>query len=372
MPYPRPTLTQLQQQAQQDILGAAIPGVSAFLRFSVLGVLTWALSGLAWLHYGYLDWISLQSVPWTATDEFLAAWMALKGVLRKGPTTATGSAIFAASASGSIASGVTMSGQSGATFVTTAAASSSGNSVEVPIAATVAGSAGNTPIGATLTLLSPIEGVTSVGTASTDIEGGADQEEDSDLRARGLAAYAAPVGGGKATDYVSWAEDVPGITRAWCNPNGFGAGTVVVYVMLDEAEAATNGFPVGTNGVAAAEERAAAATGDQLTVANAIYGQQPVTALVYVCAPTPDPIAFSITGLGTGNTAANQAAIQAALADMFLRLGSATGCTIEPDDWEAALLAISGLSQFTVASPAAAVSIPVGSLPTVGAVSFAS
>jgi uncharacterized phage protein gp47/JayE len=42
---------------------------------------------------------------------------------------------------------------------------------------------------------------------------------------------------------------VPGVTRAWCAPNGFGSGTVVVYTMWDSAEAAHNGFPQGTDGV---------------------------------------------------------------------------------------------------------------------------
>lgn len=74
MPYARPTLTQLRQQALQDVLDGGIPGVSAVLRFSVLYVLSMTLAGLAWLHYGYLDWIAKQAVPWTATDEWLAAW----------------------------------------------------------------------------------------------------------------------------------------------------------------------------------------------------------------------------------------------------------------------------------------------------------
>ena len=83
-------------------------------------------------------------------------------------------------------------------------------------------------------------------------------------------------------DYATWAISVPGVTRAWCLRNGYGAGTVVVYIMLDAAQAGHDGFPVGQDGVATDEPRGVPAVGDQLTVANALYPLQPVTALVYV------------------------------------------------------------------------------------------
>ena len=50
MPYARPTLTQLRQQAVQDVVNGGIPGVVALLRFSVLYVLCMVLGGLAWRH----------------------------------------------------------------------------------------------------------------------------------------------------------------------------------------------------------------------------------------------------------------------------------------------------------------------------------
>ena len=81
-------------------------------------------------------------------------------------------------------------------------------------------------------------------------------------------------------DYATWAISVPGVTRAWCLRNGYGAGTVVI--MLDAAQAGHDGFPVGQDGVATDEPRGVPAVGDQLTVANALYPLQPVTALVYV------------------------------------------------------------------------------------------
>src|SRR5579883_3034141 len=93
MPFQRPTLTDLRNQAAQDI-SANLPGADALLRFSNLSVLGKVLAGLAYLHYGYLDWIALEAVPFTATDEFLEGWAGLVGITRKPATAAIGAATF--------------------------------------------------------------------------------------------------------------------------------------------------------------------------------------------------------------------------------------------------------------------------------------
>lgn len=172
------------------------------------------------------------------------------------------------------------------------------------------------------------------------------------------------------------------MTRAWVAPLLAGGGTVSVFFMMDVAEAAHNGFPQGSNGVAANEPRDVAATGDQLTVANALFPKRPVTALVYACAPTASPVAFTVADLGGNNTAAMQTAITAALGDMFVRLGHVGGSVvpstgaawpaIEPDAWDAALEAIPGLTGFKVTAPSTSITPGVGALFTVGTVTFVS
>ena len=127
-----------------------------------------------------------------------------------------------------------------------------------------------------------VPGVTSQGRASSDLTGGSNTEDQEAFRARVMDAYREPPRGGAEMDYATWAISVPGVTRAWCLRNGYGAGTVVVYIMLDAAQAGHDGFPVGQDGVATDEPRGVPAVGDQLTVANALYPLQPVTALVYV------------------------------------------------------------------------------------------
>ncbi len=375
MPFARQTLTALQQQGQQDIVDAGIEGVDGLLPFSVLGTLSWEQAQLAWLHYEYLDWIAKQAVPWTATAEYLAGWGNLKNVNKKPATSANdGYATFPSTPGIEVQmpAGTVVVRSDGFQYITANTVNGNISTITVPVKASTPGSAGNALVGTQVTLGSPVPGVQTAGTITTAATEGADIETDAEYQPRVIAAYQAPGSDGREAEYIGWATAVPGVTRAWVNRNGFGAGTVVVYIMLDDAEAATGGFPVGANGAAGAESRYATATGDQLTVANAIYAVQAVTALVIVCAPIAQPTNFAITDLGAGNTPANQAAITAALQDMFRRV-SAPGGTVHPNAWEGALEAISTLPTLEVASPTGPiVAANVGSMPVLGTVTFAS
>ncbi|GAN95343.1 bacteriophage protein gp47 [Komagataeibacter europaeus NBRC 3261] len=371
MPYARPTLSELRQQAQQDVINGGIPGVVALLRFSVLNVLAMVLAGLAWLHYGYIDWIALQSVPWTATGEYLAAWGALKGVTRKAAGYASGTVSFTVTGTAIIPAGTALVLTGGVAATTTADSVTTNGTTLASWTATTAGAAGNVAAGSIATLSSPVAGVQTTGTVVALTASGADVETDDALRTRVMDAYQEPGECGNEANYVAWALAVTGVTRAWCNPLGFGAGTVVLYVMLDDANAASGGFPVGTDGSATGEKRYTTATGDQLTVANALQSERPVTALLIVCSPIAQPVDFVITDLGTGNTAANQALIREALQDMFVRLSAPAG-TINPNDWEEAIAAI-GLDSFEVQSPVGPVTgANAGAMPTLGNITYAS
>lgn len=368
----------LRAQAMQD-LNAANIGLNGFLRFAVVKVIAWVQAGLAYLHYGYQDWISLQSNPVTATDEFALLWGGLIGVQVKDATPAVLSATFTGTVS--LSAGTAVNRQDGTPYTITTGGTPSGSSViTVQLTAALAGSAGNCDVGTPMTLASIVPGVvSSSGAVVSTILPGTDQEDiNTAYKTRYLAEYAAPPQGGDRADYIEWATAVPGITRAWVAPQAMGAGTVSVYFMMDAVEAAHGGFPQGNNGVATNETRDTAATGDQLVLANALFPDQPVTALVYAVAPTPQAVSFTITGLGVNNTSAMLTAMQTALAGMFLSLGNVGGTVnpadgsawpaIESNDWYAALNAIPGLSGFTVASPTSPISPSTGALFTVGTV----
>jgi uncharacterized phage protein gp47/JayE len=370
MPFIRPTLTDLRAQVAQDI-ASALPGTDPLLRFSNLNTMGVAQAGLANLHYGYLDWIARQSVPFTATDEFLEGWAGLIGITRLPATSASGVVTFTGAAGAVIPVGQQLVRGDGVTFtVQIAATVGLGGAVDVSATADAdstgaTGAFGNCAAGALMTLSQAIAGIQSTGSVSTAFVGGADIESDDSLRTRMLSAYQSQPQGGAGADYVRWALEVPGVTRAWAVGNGFGAGTVVVYVMLDTVRAGQGGFPQGQDGVAADETRGTVAAGDQLLVAGHILPVQPVTALVYAVSPVANPIDFTINGIPT----AAQGSIAGAINGVFQTDG-APGKTIPLAHVWSAIAAVSGVDDFVITSPTTDIANGTGELPTVGAIVY--
>lgn len=376
MPYQRPILSDLITQADADVIASA----GNLLPIDVLTLLATDQAGLANLHFGHIDRVSLECTPWSAIDA-LEAWAALRKVLRIAATQASLLAIFTGPNGTAILAGGTVTRQDGETYSITTGGTIASGTVSVTITDSTAGSQGNCIAGTPLTLGSAPLGVNAAGVAGTSVSVGTDAETDDALRTRMLQIYAAPAQGGSQSDYVEWAMAVPGVTRAWVTPLGLGGGTVVVYFMMDVIEAAFGGFPQGTSGVATLETRDTAATGDQLAVANSIFPLRPITALVYIYAPTAYPVAFTIGDVLPATTAM-QDAITAALAAAFRR-SAAPGGTSWPvatpgtpngkmymSVFTAALDAVPGLQRYTLGTPNAAVIAPTGSIPTLGTITW--
>lgn len=372
MPFARKTLAQLRAETAQDI-AAAVPGTDPLLRFSNLQILGAVQAGFSHLHYGYLDWIAKQSNPATCTDEYLEMWAALVNVFRLAPTSASGSVTFTGTDGKVITAGSVLVRSDGVEFTTAADVTvASGTAVVVATAnadpAGKTGAFGNTANGSPMTLAVPISGVAATGTVTTAFTGGADIEGDESLRTRMFKAFQNPPQGGSKSDYEGWALSVPGVTRAWIVPSGMGPGTVVVYFMTDVSEAAYDGFPQGSNGVATDETRDTAATGDQLTLANYLFGVQPVTALVYGVAPSPNPIDFTIAGLSTASTATKNA-VKAAIADAFKKYG-VPGETFDLSYVNEYIVAVPLTTGYVIDSPSTNITNGAGELPTLGVVTF--
>lgn len=375
MPYARPTLSQLRAQVAAD-LAAALPGADPLLRFANLRIVGTAQAGLANQHYGYLDWIAKNATPFGAEDEFLYAWGALKGVYLKAASTAGdrtigggGEATFTGCIPGKpIPLGSPLVRGDEVEYLTLADVIVDGDGeAVVGVQAVEAGSLGNAPLNTILVLQVSLEGIQSNAIVTAAITGGANIETPEDFRSRMLQVYQNPPQGGAIADYETWALEVPGVTRAWCEPLGQGIGTVVVYFMMDEVEAAFGGFPQGTDGVATDESRGVPATGDQLLVANYIYPLRPVTALVYACAPTDSPVDFTITGIASAPV---RTAIEAAIDGVF-RETAEPGGTVNLLDIEAAIAAVPGSEGAVVTVPAANITSAAGHLSTRGVVTWA-
>jgi len=379
MPFPRPNLTALRSQAMQDVTASDLPNADGFLRRSFLRVVAWVQAGLANLHYGYLDWIAKMATPFTAEGEYLEAWaaMAPTPVLRQAPTYARGTGQWSglATTPPTVLPANTICTRADGTQYSTLvdATVGGGGTVSVTVVANEPGANGNTDSGTPLTLSTVVTGVNPNGAATTPITGGADLEQDGPMRTRMLESYAAPPHGGNQGDYVTWALEVTGVTRAWCAPGGVASaiGTVTVYFMMDAAEIAFGGFPQGSNGAAAMETRATPATGDQLAVADYIYPLRSVTPIVYAVAPIPEPQNFTISGLSLISSA-QKTQVEGALAGLFLAIDTPLAAPpIEQSDCVEALLAIGGLPTFAIVSPSAwPITSTLGSLFTLGTVTY--
>jgi len=372
MAFDRPTLTELKALVAQDI-AEALPGADPLLRHSNLNILGTSVASLAHLHYAFLDYISRQAVPITAEDEWLEAWAAFKGLSRNLPARASGSVTFTGVNGVVVSSGAPLTRADGKTFTTTADATVSAGSVTVMARADadpegLSGAWGDMDVGTALNLGQSIAGISSSGVVSVAFTGGADLETVESLRQRMLNAFQNPVHGGAAADYVTWARSVPGVTRAWCPTSVMGAGTVQVFVMLDDVQSAHGGFPQGTNGVAGLETRDIPATGDQLLVANAIYPQRPVTALVYVLAPSAYACNFTISGL-LAASAATRTAVSAAIAGVLVAKGDLGG-TVALSDVEAAVASVANTTGFVIASPTANLPAGAGQIHTLGTITW--
>jgi len=156
--------------------------------------------------------------------------------------------------------------------------------------------------------------------------------------------------------------------------------------MMDAAQAQHGGFPQGANGVSPHDQgpdglpRDVIATGDQLVLADALIGLQPVTALLFACAPVDNSLHFKLSGLsGAGATTRN--AIAAALADVLFRTGDARGGTINRSDIEGAINSVSGASGWLLVEVAGTVNgvvtvypgnvtNEIGQLATLGGVTY--
>jgi uncharacterized phage protein gp47/JayE len=229
--YSRPTLAELVTRTRADLVSRL--SADDILRRADADVYARVLAGLAHGLYGYVDYLANQIIYDTAEAEFLARWASIWGVTRKPAAVAAGSVTFAVAAGAVIPSGTLLQALDGVQYQTTADATISVPSATAPVAALVAAAAGNRTAGQTLTLVSPVAGVQSSATAG-DLVGGADLESDDDLRARLIDRIQQPPQGGDAHDYVTWALEVAGVTRAWCFPLELGEGTVTVRFVRDD------------------------------------------------------------------------------------------------------------------------------------------
>jgi uncharacterized phage protein gp47/JayE len=275
---------------------------SPLLRRSNLNVLARVIAAATHGLYGFLAWISTQVIYDTATGDIFKRWASIWLPIPIIPAAyATGLLVITGTNGVLVPAGTVFIRADGVEYETDADGAIAAGQAIVSITALEAGQAGNTDEDTPLTIASPIAGIN--GTALVDVGGiaaGADEETEERAKQRLVDRIQQPPHGGAKHDYVTWAKEVPGVTRAWCSPAELGAGTVSVrFVRDDDADLIPS----------LAEVDAVQAYIDE---------KRPVASkATYVLAPIADALNFTITL--TPDNAEVRAAVEAELRDLLLR-----------------------------------------------------
>lgn len=307
-----PTLRALITRIRGD-LEVALPGEGAKVRRSLLYVLGGVLGGALFEVYGHLERVARNVVIDRIEDpEVLRRIAAVWGIVADVGTQSQGTATLSGTPTTVVGINTILERASGWQYTTNAAATiGGGGTVSVAITAVDPGIGGNVDdVTETLTIPTPISGVSSTVALSVAPTGGIDPEDATSVQARLVERIRSTPQGGAAVDYVAWTKAAPGVAadvaRVWVDPGFSAEGEVLVYFSLDGTGAAV--IPSGGD-VAAVQ----AYIDEEDATGHAI--RRPVTALVTVYAPTADAIAFTI-GLSPNN-ATTRALVNAELETMF-------------------------------------------------------
>jgi uncharacterized phage protein gp47/JayE len=346
--FERPTLPEIVDRVQADFV-SRLSLVGAVLRRSVVYVLSRVVAGAAHMLHGHLEWTSRQLFADTADEAYLLRIGSLFGVERTAAAFAEGTVTLTGTNGSIIPAGTVLLRSDGAEYTTDAQVTISGGTATAAITASEAGEDGTLGVGVSLSFESPIPGVDSTGTVASSTQDGTDQEAVEDYRTRVVDRMRSPPHGGTETDYVAWAKEVSGVTRAWVYPGANGAGSVVIRFVRD-------------NDVSPIPD-----SGEVTSVQEYIDDRRPVTAAVTVMAPTSSTLDFDVTI--TPNNSATRAAVEAELRDLLDRVAEPGG-TILLSDVETAVRTAAGVTDRTVNDPTADVVLATGQFPIIGTVTF--
>ncbi len=348
MSFTRPELTNLLEAAYADI--ERIPGADARLAFGNLNVIAHILAGGVDGLYGFLEWQTKQLLPDTSDAEYLDRHASIWGIYRRAAEPAAGDITVSGAVGSVVLIGTLFVRSDGQQFASVAEVTLSGTTATVSVEAVTAGALSNTASGSALTLISPVSGLSSSAVVGVDgLVNGSDIESDALIRSRLFIRIQAPPDGGSSSDYEQWALEVAGVTRAWVAPLEMGAGTVTVRFVRD------------------GDDSIIPDAGEITVVEDYIAERRPVTADVYVVAPTAAPITFQIQ-LSPGTTAV-KAAVEAELRDLLFR-EAAPGVTLLVSHIREAISIAAGESDHVLVSPAANVTHAIGTMATFGSITW--
>ncbi|MBV4522200.1 baseplate J/gp47 family protein [Pseudomonas sp. SWRI74] len=186
-----------------------------------------AIEGL----YQKIGWVFRQIFPDTADEEELVHAATIRGVPRKHPVAATGTASLSGAPDVELLVGAALKHiVTGEQFTALSSATLGiDGTATLVVKAQTTGSALNHLTG-DLIIVSPPLGMDSAATFIGETAGGEDLEKVESLLARLLDIIQNPPAGGAVYDYVRWAKEVDGVTDVLPLPKRRGAGTVDLVI----------------------------------------------------------------------------------------------------------------------------------------------
>jgi len=361
MAFTRPTLQQIVDRIITDI-ESRIEGANTLLRRSVLRVLGRVYAGAVHLLYGYLSYIKDQMFATTADTDNLEIIGSEFGITRKAPTKATGSATATGTNGVTIPAGTQLELDEQVYIIDNTVVIVGGVAI-IDLTAQEGGSDGNSEPLSVLSFVSPIAGVDSTATVDAfGLTGGVDEESDDELRARTIARKRQPPHGGAAFDYVAWAKEVSGVTRAWVISQYRGPGTAGVAFARDND-------PNTIIPTSAQIEEVRQYLIQHVDPLTGVDVGIPIGAEegLFMIEPTLFSQDFAIDIYP--NTVAIQQAIQSSLDDLLFIEGG-PGETLYISEMIVAISAAQGLVMHRLVSPANDVAFPTNRVPVLGTVMF--
>ncbi len=340
MSFERPTLAEIIRRVQADAESRIGKKV---MRWSLASVMTRVIAGVSHGLHGYIAFVLRQCFTSTAEGNYLERRASEYGIYRLQASKAVGTVTF--TGTGVVPAGTQLQNERGAVYVTT----DESKDGAAPLEAADAGASGNSEAGMQLTLVSPVVGVMSSAVAG-ELTGGADAEGDESLRERLLARQKNPPKAGTKADYVAWARQVPGVTRAWCYPQELGMGHVTVRFMTDGMT--SNGIPNETM---------------IRRVKDEIEANMPVTAMLHVVAPIPKPLNLTLDILP--ETEAIKAKIESAIESVVLAEATPGG-SILLTSLDRAISGVGEVTSYRIQSPTDDVAASVGEIFVPGTITW--
>jgi len=306
MSLDRPTLSEIIARVESDISSAV--GITTFLSRTFWRGIAKAIAGVAHLIYGFLVYLSKQLFADQSEKEYLLRQAGVYN-FQKTPATYTELNVTFTGVDGKIIPIDTeLQSSTGLIYTVKASVTIVAGIAVAILKAENSGVSYNLGDGSELTFISPITDIDQTTSVDSTNVQAADIETDAAFRARFLEYLRDPPAGGKATDYIAWAKEISGVTRAWVYPLWLGTGTVGNTFVLDNDPVSI--IPGGA----------------KITeVDDNIKEQAPVTAVPGITTFAPNEHTLDMTIKLSPNTATVQAEVTAEIEDLLLREANPKG-----------------------------------------------